>query len=171
MPPEDGFDIAELYRQYREEMRLYVLKLSGSEETANELTQDVFLAAHRYARTFDPARGEARPWLYSIARNTFFRYAKKNNLKGTMELTIEPADVRGTPESGINEELISGQVRKAVAGLPEPERSIVKMKYFEKATLKECSEKLGLSLSTTARRLTDAVKLLKIEFQRLGIEV
>ncbi len=169
MPPESGADIAELYRLHRDEVCRYLVRLTGNLDAAEELVQDAFLAALRYIHTFDPRKGEFRPWLFTIARNAFHRRARKGRGETELEAPEEQPDTRSLPQSGVDTQVVSHQIRAIVERLPEPERSIIRLKYFEQITMKECADRLGLSLSTCARRLTDAIKLLRQECQMQGI--
>ena len=58
-----------LYARYARPIFTLGLRLLGSAEAAEELTQDVFLAAWRKAARFDPARGRLSTWLMTIAHN------------------------------------------------------------------------------------------------------
>jgi len=61
----------ELYARYRIRVSAWCLRVARDREKVDDLTQEVFLRAHRYRRSF---RGDARlsTWLYTIARNTCF---------------------------------------------------------------------------------------------------
>ena len=58
-----------LYTRFARPIFTLGLRLLGSAEAAEELTQDVFLAAWRKAARFDPARGRLSTWLMTIAHN------------------------------------------------------------------------------------------------------
>src|SRR6266581_2961294 len=61
--------IRNLYGRFGRPVYTLGLRLLGSAEAAEELTQDVFLAAWRKAARFDPARGRLSTWLMAIAHN------------------------------------------------------------------------------------------------------
>src|SRR5436190_4303918 len=61
--------IRNLYGRFGRPVYTLGLRLLGSAEAAEELTQDVFLAAWRKAVRFDPARGRLSTWLMAIAHN------------------------------------------------------------------------------------------------------
>src|SRR5438445_12198768 len=58
-----------LYARFGRPVYTLGLRLLGSSEAAEELTQDVFLAAWRKASRFDPSRGRLSTWLMAIAHN------------------------------------------------------------------------------------------------------
>ena len=69
-------DFEQLYRQYFHDVYLYILRLSGDEHTAEEITSDTFFRA---MRSIDSFRGDCdvRVWLCQIAKNCYFSYQKK----------------------------------------------------------------------------------------------
>jgi len=66
----------ELYSRYRIRVSTWCRRVARDREKVDDLTQEVFLRAYRYRRSF---RGEARlsTWLYTIARNTCFTALKR----------------------------------------------------------------------------------------------
>ena len=65
----DDAAIRALYRRFGRPVYTMGLRLLGSREAAEELTQDVFLTAWRKAARFDPQRGRLSTWLMTIAHN------------------------------------------------------------------------------------------------------
>ncbi|TMK76145.1 MAG: sigma-70 family RNA polymerase sigma factor, partial [Actinobacteria bacterium] len=61
--------IRALYTRFGRSVYTVGLRLLGSAESAEELTQDVFLAAWRKAARFDAERGRLSTWLMAIAHN------------------------------------------------------------------------------------------------------
>src|SRR5947209_883707 len=67
--PARSIAIREVYARFGRPIYTLGLRLLGSAEAAEELTQDVFLAAWRKAARFDAARGRLSTWLMAIAHN------------------------------------------------------------------------------------------------------
>ena len=61
--------IRALYARYGRPIYSLGYRLLGTRESAEELTQDVFLTAWRKAARFDPSRGRLSTWLMTIAHN------------------------------------------------------------------------------------------------------
>ncbi len=168
MSTPDALDIGGLYKSERDALAGYLARLCGDAELAAELVQEAFLAARRYAHTYKPELGGQKTWIYAIARNAFKRHLRRTAGKTPEALEVDVADDRSAAGGETERWLVIEEVRAAVERLPEPERSIIRLKYFENATLKQCADRLGLSASTTARRLADALKLLRRELQSGG---
>jgi RNA polymerase sigma-70 factor (ECF subfamily) len=67
---------SELFRRYEPRVRAWCLRMIGDPEQSIDLSQDIFLKAHRYMQSF---RGDSRfsTWLYAIARNHCLNSIKK----------------------------------------------------------------------------------------------
>ena len=58
-----------LYKQYARPLYFYLLKLSGSKQLAEDLTQETFVRATISLHTYE--NEEARAWLFKVARNAY----------------------------------------------------------------------------------------------------
>ena len=65
----DRAAFADLFRALSPRLKGFALQLGCSPASAEELVQDVMLTVWRRARQFDPAKGKAASWIYTIARN------------------------------------------------------------------------------------------------------
>ena len=73
-------DLEQLYSQYFGDVYKYVLRLSGNEHIAEEITSDTFFKA---MSAIDSFRGDCdvRVWLCQISKNCYYSYTKKRNRK------------------------------------------------------------------------------------------
>jgi len=69
-------DFEEIYKQYFLEVYRYIKSLSSDEKIAEEITQEAFFKALKSIHRFDGSR-DIRAWLFTIAKNTYFTYYKK----------------------------------------------------------------------------------------------
>ena len=70
-------EIETIYRKYFHDVFLYIRALSENESLAEEITQETFLKAINNIEKFD-GRKDIRAWLFVIAKNTYFRYCRRN---------------------------------------------------------------------------------------------
>jgi RNA polymerase sigma factor for flagellar operon FliA len=84
-------------------------------------------------------------------------------------LPDEPADGAPRPEQLVEDEQQRRVVREALASLPEKERRLLELYYFEDKSLNDAGEALGLSKSWASRLHARAVTLLKASLERGGV--
>jgi RNA polymerase sigma-70 factor (ECF subfamily) len=158
--------IRTLYSRFGRSVYTMGLRLLGSNEGAEELTQDVFLTAWRKGSRFDATRGRLSTWLMAIAHNMAVdrlrhdRGAARPSLVFMEELP-EPAPL--DEEEGLIER---DQARRAMACLSVPERRLLSQAYFDGWTAREIAEADGIPLGTVKTRLRTAL----IKLRRAGAE-
>lgn len=69
-----------LYSKYQKKIINYIDKFVNNREIAEDISQDTFLKAFKYIKTFNKDRGSFNGWLYRIAHNEVCNYVR-NNLK------------------------------------------------------------------------------------------
>ncbi|MBX7059843.1 MAG: sigma-70 family RNA polymerase sigma factor [Leptospirales bacterium] len=163
-------DIAELYRTHRRALCSRLTQMCGDADLAEELTQDAFLAARRYLHTFRPEKGDARSWIFAIGANLVRRRQQRTAGRESVGLDIEPADMRPNFGEAAERRERDQAIGEALESLPEPDRSLLRWKYYENLSLKECAERLTMPPSTAARRFADALKRMRAALQSKGFE-
>ena len=133
------------------------LRMLGSAEAAEELTQDVFVAAWRKAGRYDPARGRLSTWLMTIAHNLAVDRLRRRSAP-VPTATLEELAAIGVSEE---DELIDREsVRRVLAGLSAGERRLLVLSYFGALTCREIAEAEGIPLGTVKTRIrTVLIKL------------
>jgi RNA polymerase sigma-70 factor (ECF subfamily) len=155
-----------LYARFGRSVYTLGLRLLGSNEGAEELTQDVFLTAWRKGARFDASRGRLSTWLMAIAHNMAVdrlrhdRGAARPSLVFMDELPEPPPT---DEEAGWIER---DQARRALAGLSQAERRLLSQAYFQGWTAREIAEADGIPLGTVKTRLRTAL----IKLRRAGAE-
>lgn len=155
-----------LYRRRQAGVYRFALHMSGSETTAEDVTQEVFLALMRDTARFDPRRGTLAAFLYGIARNHVLRSAGWEQ-PPTSEPALEPA----APDADLLGELTRQEtiesVRAAVLGLPMHYREVVVLCELQEMEYAEAAGVLGCAVGTVRSRLHRARALLA---ERLRVE-
>src|SRR5262245_4988924 len=163
---EEAF--ATLYRRYQGRVFRFALLMSGCPATADDVTQEVFLALLRDACQYDSSRGALLTYLYGIARKQFLRVLKRSRPFAQLggEADEEgPAPVRHliSQDDPLNEHArneLAGAVRQAVLALPARYREVVVLCDFQELSYAEAAEALNCSLGTISSRLNRARALL-----------
>lgn len=157
----------ELETLYPTVFRMVSAMVWGSGMDAEDLTQDVFLKAYRKADTFN-GQSTLSTWLYRIARNTVIDAQRKRKFRNfftgvrfeSTEIPMDPPN----PTSQYDEvETLEVQelVRKSIAQLPEPFRSVLIWREIEELPYAQICEITGESEGTLKSRLFHAKKKLK----------
>jgi RNA polymerase sigma-70 factor (ECF subfamily) len=133
-----------------------VLRRYGvSESDAEDLSQEVFLVAHRRLREFE-GRSHVRTWLYEIARRSALAQRRRWR---RADHAIDPEHVQGSapsPEQAAEHKRAKAWLDMALANLDEDKREAFVLYELEELTLAEVSEALGVPINTLHYRIKTA---------------
>jgi RNA polymerase sigma-70 factor (ECF subfamily) len=159
----DASAYGDLVRRYQDRVYTLIYGLIQNHDDALDLTQDVFVRAHRSLGHF---REEAvfYTWLYRIALNACidFKRRKKRSVEpfsldgDLLSATgFEPSDLRSSsqPERAFENKELGRLLRRAIAGLPEPLRLAVVLHDIEGLQQKEIAALLNCPLGTVKSRI------------------
>ena len=142
--------------------------------TAEEIVQDVFLAAWRGAGSFDATRGPARAWLFSIARHRIANELRRRRRHpGDAPASEEDAvaelhDPSPEPHDVLWRERRGEILRAALARLPEGEQAALGLAYFEDLPHGAIASLLGIPLGTAKSRIRTGVARLRAHLAPLA---
>lgn len=145
----DAAAFDEIYRRYAGPLYGFFRRSVGSDHVAQDLVQQTFMHLHRARRDWDPKRA-LRPWLYTIAINVRRVHVR------TLSRRPEAAwDQDLTPEPSIDPSTSSASdrlVRRALDGLPEHQREVVVLHWYEQLSFPEIASIVGSSTSAVKVR-------------------
>lgn len=173
MDRSDSADFSILYEENYRTVYHFLLKISGDQEVAEDLTQEAFLKAFTFFAKFDSRIASFSTWTCSIAKNLYFKhYNKQKKEFGNVSLSDLICDIEIDPEIPENLErvFLEKAIKDTIESLPEPEKSIILYKELERKTLKETAQALGISERTVSRRLISAVSLLRAKMEKQGLQ-
>lgn len=161
---------ADLYASHHRKIRGYILSMVHDPIDADDLTQEVFLRAHRKLDSVrDPEA--LTSWLYRIATHVCYdRYRKSSR-----QPRLDPLDVTGSDEpvpdferpdevslvQVIERAEMSSCVRKYLDGLSDDYRQVILLHDLEELTNPEIAMMLGVSLDAVKIRLHRARRKLQ----------
>ena len=135
------------------------LRILRDPAEAEDLAQDVFLHLWRRADLFDGARGVFLGWLVSLVRNRAIDRlrARRTNAQKTdafeVERQADPAPRANDPNETAYASELRIAVTKALATLPEAQRSALELAYYGGLSHSEIAEKLETPLGTIKARI------------------
>ncbi len=158
-----------LYARFGSPLYTLGLRMLGSFQEAEELTQDVFVAAWRKGDRFDASRGRLSTWLMAIGHNMAIDRLRHRTGAGRPPLVL----VDELPEPPVNpeDELLDRETaRRAIAALPPADRELLRLAYFNGFTAREIAELQGIPLGTVKTRLRAAlIRLRKNEADQAAV--
>ena len=160
---DNAFDV--LLRRHQDYVYSYILFVCKNEDTAQDVFQDTFARAimairnHKYQKT-----GKFSAWLVRIAHNLAIDRMRDVEPALTLPHDELPHGVvnslrfsEGTVESRIIEDQDTESLRALLDYLPEVQREVVIMKFYEDLSFKEIAEKTGVSINTSLGRMRYAL--------------
>lgn len=146
----------ELYRRYASLVYSMALRVVGDTQTAEEITQDVFMKVWQKGEMYDVGRGRFSAWLLSVTR-----FAAIDRLRYEKRRPAADATPRDTPIPRELSRLSADhlrweqgqQLRMLIEQLPPEQREVVELAYFGGMTHRELAEYLNLPLGTVKSRL------------------
>lgn len=133
--------------KYSERLYWHIRKLVASHDDANDLLQNTLIKAWGALPQF---REESRlfTWLYRIATNESLTFLKKSKMKAFLSLSDYSKQVESQVEADpfFNGDDAQRTFRKAVMKLPEKQRAVFNMRYYDDMKYEEISEVLGTSV-------------------------
>jgi RNA polymerase sigma-70 factor (ECF subfamily) len=159
----DAFEL--LFRRHQSKIYGWIVRIVRDPAAAEDLTVETFWRIYRMRARFDPARN-FEPWARRIATNAVFDYLK--TMRPEMDL---PEDLQSapSPDLGISEEL-RRKTACAFRRLPPRLQVVATLALIEEQPYKEIAEALGISVGAVKVRVFRALRLLRKELKRQGVE-
>jgi RNA polymerase sigma-70 factor (ECF subfamily) len=155
----------DFYRRHQGAVYRFALRMSGKQEIAEEVTQDVFMVVMGSAARYDSGRGSVAAFLYGIARNIVMRTLERERPYITKLDESDGEDAgRLTAEQDVHGDLARNErletLRKAVLALPPAYREVVVLCDLHERDYAEAASALGCAIGTVRSRLHRARALL-----------
>jgi len=159
----DAFE--ELFRRHQSEVYGWIVRIVRDPAAAEDLTVETFWRIYRAHARFDPTRN-FEPWARRIATN-----AALDHLKTELHDTCLPDELPSPPlpDPGISEEL-RRETTRAFHRLPPTLRVAASLALIEEQPYKDIAEALRISTGAVKVRVFRALRLLRKELKKRGIE-
>ncbi|MDR2562740.1 MAG: RNA polymerase sigma factor [Prevotellaceae bacterium] len=146
-PTRKNYAFNLIIRKYQERLYWHIRKMVVSHDDTDDLLQNTFLKALEGLESF---REESQlfTWLYRIATNEALTFLRKKRTRFMLPLVDVEGQLSNSLESDVyfNGDDMQLKFQKAVLKLPEKQRLVFNMKYFEEMKYEEISEILGTSV-------------------------
>jgi RNA polymerase sigma factor (sigma-70 family) len=154
-----------LFRRHQSDVYGWIVRIVRDPAAAEDLTVETFWRIYRIHARFDPSRS-FEPWARRIATNAALDHLE--TVRPEMDL---PEDLPSAPlpDPGISEEL-RRKTAHAFRRLPPNLQVAATLALIEEQPYKEIAEALGISTGAVRVRVFRALRLLRKELKRQGVE-
>lgn len=159
--------LSELYDRYSRLVFSLALNSVGDQATAEEVTQDVFVRVWQRARQYRADRGKVSTWLTGITRyraiDQLRRRGSRPEQHSVTWAEVSPTAVPAVngPEEATQLAMQRERVRAALAQLPEEQKQVLALAYFQGYSQSQIAESLALPLGTVKTRVRLAMQKLR----------
>ena len=158
-----AFDV--LLNRYKKSIHSYIYYIVRNQELTEDIFQDTFL---KVIMTIKQGRytdnGKFKAWITRIAHNLIidnFRQERNENTISNDEAEVDLLNDMSLCDTNIEDEMIQEQVykdiRKLVKHLPDNQREVLEMRFYQDMSFKEIADITGVSINTALGRMRYAI--------------
>lgn len=165
---ESGFRL--LMNEYQERLYYHIRKMVVHHDDANDVLQNCLIKVYRNIHNFE-GKSKLYTWLYRIATNETITFINKKKRKSTASIDEEESHLSNSLKADqyFEGDQIQAHLQKALQKLPEKQRIVFNLRYFEEMGYKEMSEILGTSVGALKASYHHAVKKIENHFKEIQI--
>jgi RNA polymerase sigma-70 factor (ECF subfamily) len=153
-----------LYEQTHRIVFTLVVRITADQETAEEVTLDVFYHVWRKASTYDPANGSVVGWIMNQARSRAIdrlRFDRRKKRVNTSPDGLQPTTDIDDPQQAYLFQEESRLLRNALEILTPEERNAIETAFFSELTYEETAKQLDQPLGTVKTRIRSGMGKLR----------
>ncbi|MCL4384068.1 sigma-70 family RNA polymerase sigma factor [Patescibacteria group bacterium] len=156
------------YKKYRLGVQKFVATRVDNVQDAEELVNDILLAAYNSQPYFD-GRAAEFTWICSIAKHKIIDYYRKKRIK-TVLFSVNPvfeeiADKALGPEEESLKEELKEEIKGVMQDLGEGYRELLRLKYIDRLSMKQIALRLKLTVKAVESKLMRAKKAFRSSWQ------
>jgi len=164
--------LAEVYRRHGGAVFGLARRVLSNESEAQDVTQDVFLRLWNHPDRFDAARGSLRSFLLTQSHGKAVDAIRSLNARRSRE--VRDGQLTAAAAYDMNNEAwdlaLSDHVTRALDALPEQERRVIELAYFEGQTYVEVARTLGQPEGTVKSQIRKGMQRMRSALVEAGIE-
>lgn len=156
-----------LARRYERSLFGLAMRLLGRREAAEDAFQDTFLKLFQQRARYRPG-ARFRPWLYQICLNLCRDQLRRQQRRPVTDLEVEIADSGPGVEEAAEKARLSRLVAQAVEAMPERQREVFVLAFYQQLPYPEVAAILNLPVGTVKSRMYHASRWLAERLQSSG---
>lgn len=138
------FDL--IYQTYFKDVFLYMCSLSADEHIAEEITQEAFTKALKSLDRFDGTK-DIRAWLFTIAKNTYYTYCKRQKIFKDIDLQEELSDPQPDLTERLADQETAFRIHQYLHEMKEPYKEVFSLRVFGELSFEKIALIFGKSPS------------------------
>jgi RNA polymerase sigma-70 factor (ECF subfamily) len=167
---QDQAALRGLYARHQARVSRFLLRLVRQEAIAEELTNEVFLAAWRNAGSFE-GKASAATWLLSIAHHRAVSALRRRREESwNEEEAAEIADAKDSPEVELQKTDKAAILRRCLEQLSPAHREVIDLVYYHEMSIGAVSSIVGIPESTVKTRMFYARKRMSELLKSAGVD-
>ena len=155
-----------LFHRYQAMVYRFARQMSGRTDTAEDVTQDVFIALMQHGDRFDPRIGAFSTYLYGMARNLVLRRLRHRGARIEVDVALFEANppralvAEGDPVEDLARAERVRALRRAILALPVHYREVVVLCELNDVSYEEAARVISCPIGTIRSRLNRAKRVL-----------
>lgn len=161
---QDRDAFSQLYDRFSTLVFTLAMRMLKARSDAEDLLQEVFVQVWRQAENYSAERGSPEAWIVNIARSRAIDKIRSiRRMQKSFVLTDDPARAESADnvESSAAESEARIAMNSALANLPETQRRVLELAYFDGLTQTEIAERLAEPLGTVKTRMRSGIQRLR----------
>lgn len=167
---EEKLTLRQVFDAEESALLRYAYGLTGQRETAEDIVQDAFMRLHSHWHEVE----SPRPWLFRCIRNLALNHLRNDKhhtpLETHSQTTSEWETASSNPETALGKLEAIGTLQLLISELPEPDRTLVSLKYHSGLRYEEIATQTHLTVSNVGYKLHHILKSLAASLRHLGID-
>ena len=161
----------EIFERYSKPLFQFSLSYLKSEEAAEDIVQEVFIKIWNNRKELKTDTS-FQSYLFTIALNAVRKYFNQLSRLNELKHNILFDSSGRTPDFDDRSDfqVMLNRLEKLINQMPEKRREVFIKKKIEEKSLKEISEELNITTKTVEYHITEAMKFLKMEFEKLQVQ-
>jgi|KBSSwiStaDraftv2_1062776.scaffolds.fasta_scaffold561687_2 RNA polymerase sigma-70 factor (ECF subfamily) len=159
-----------LYRRHQQRVFRFARAMTGSNETAEDITQEVFVVLLTDAGRFDPARAAFTTYVYGIVRNMSRHRVRRERQSLSVDELMRDGrdiDVDEDPSKLLEGAELAGAVRRALLALPSRYRELIVLCDLHDLSYEDAAAVVQASVPAVRSRLHKGRQLLRLRLERV----